>query len=163
MNQELLKQHLEYDPITGVFTRKIALCNRVNIGDIAGNTNLQGYIAIRVCGKLYKAHRLAWLYVYGEFPNDIDHINGVKSDNRIINLRNCTRKQNSENQKLRSTNKTSHRGVYWVPRENKYKAQVGHNGLKFHLGTFAVIDDAISAVREFRDSNYTHDKTGYSA
>lgn len=84
MNQEILKLHLDYNQNTGVFIRRISLCNRVKIGDVAGNTNLQGYVAIRVLGKLYKAHRLAWLYVYGEFPRDIDHINGVKSDNRIV-------------------------------------------------------------------------------
>jgi hypothetical protein len=163
ITQEVLKAHLLYDPLTGIFTRKISLCNRVSIGDTAGNKNMQGYIAIRILGKLYKAHRLAWLYSYGEIPDDIDHINGIKFDNRISNLRNCTRKQNSENQKLRSTNGSGHRGVYWVPLEGKFKAQVGHNGLKYHLGTFADINDAIHAVREFRDSNYTHDKTEYSA
>lgn len=163
ITRELLVSHLHYDPYTGVFRRRIALCNKVKVGDIAGRTDTSGYSAIRVCGRLYKAHRLAWLYVYGEMPVVIDHINGVKSDNRILNLRNCTSKQNAENQKLRSNNKTNHRGVYWSSNEGKYKAQVGHTGNIHHLGTFTRIQDAISAVRRFRDVNYTHDKTGYSA
>jgi hypothetical protein len=163
ITHELLVSHLHYDPDTGIFRRRIALCNKVKVGDIAGRTDTSGYSAIRVCGRLYKAHRLAWLYVHGEIPDVVDHINGVKSDNRLINLRNCTSKQNAENQKLRSNNKTSHRGVYWSSAEQRYKAQVGHDRDIHHLGTFVSLVDAVSAVRQFRDAHYTHDRTEYSA
>ena len=163
MNQSILKDHLSYDPATGQFTRKVALCNRVKVGDIAGSKVVNGYSAIRLNGRLFKAHRLAWLYMTGAWPSEIDHINGVKSDNRFDNLRECSHKQNMENQRLKSSNKTGHRGVYWVPRESAYKAQVGHHGELFHLGTFVKLDDAVGAVRAFRSANFTHDKTGYSA
>jgi HNH endonuclease len=163
ITQGTLVHHLHYDQHAGIFTRRIAMCNKIKIGDIAGSTDPHGYIAIRVCGRLYKAHRLAWLYVYGEFPNVVDHINGVKSDNRLVNLRNCTSKQNAENQKLRSNNKTNHRGVYWSSAERRYKAQVGHDRDIHHLGTFVRLADAVNAVRRFRDAHYTHDRTEYSA
>lgn len=163
ITQETLMRHLHYDPSSGVFIRKIALCNRVKVGDIAGRTDFDGYSAIRVCGRLYKAHRLAWLYIYGETPVVVDHINGVKSDNRISNLRSCTSKQNAENQRLRSNNRTGHRGVYWSSNEQRYKAQVGHGRSLHFLGTFVNLTDALNAVRKFRDAHYTHDKTEYSA
>lgn len=73
---ERLRELLEYDEDTGVFKRKARTSNRISIGDIAGSSDAKGYVCIRVGGKTYKAHRLAWLYVYGEWPTgEIDHIN----------------------------------------------------------------------------------------
>ncbi len=164
ITQDELKKQLSYDPTTGKFIRVVALCNRIRIGDVAGTPNGRGYIKLRVNARSpVFAHRLAWLYVYGYFPKELDHINGNRSDNRIENLREVDRKQNCENQKLRSTNKTGFRGVYWNKLEQKYKAQVGHNRELHHLGTFDNLKEAVQAVRDFRNVHYTHDKTDYSA
>jgi len=92
---------LTYDPYTGLFTWLVdAYSNKVK-GKIAGSIK-EGYINISIDRKLYRAHRLAWLYVNGVFPSEIDHINRVKSDNRICNLREVSRSENCQN---RSTSK----------------------------------------------------------
>src|SRR3990167_3120706 len=105
ISQQRLKELLSYNPNTGEFTRLVATgihgCNKagVVVGCLSDHPT-QGYILIRVNndGILYRAHRLAWLYVYGFWPPaDIDHINGNRSDNRIVNLRSVTRSQNLQN------------------------------------------------------------------
>ena len=89
LNQETLKEVLNYDENTGIFTN----CKTGKIMGIGGNSH--GYIALSIFGKRYLAHRIAWLYVYGEFPkNQIDHINHDKVDNRIENLRDITAREN---------------------------------------------------------------------
>jgi len=86
LTQEKLKELLYYDQLTGVFKWKIKPRQSVNIGDIAGTILKKGYISIAINRKRYQAHRLAWLYVYGVYPDQIDHQNHVRNDNRIINL-----------------------------------------------------------------------------
>jgi hypothetical protein len=104
LNQKTLKKYLNYDPETGVFKRKIN-SGKAKIGDVAGGINGSGYICIRINSVKYRAHRLAWLYVHGKFPdNQIDHINRVKNDNRIDNLRDVTQSVNARNRDLLSTN-----------------------------------------------------------
>lgn len=87
ITQEELKEYLHYDPLTGDFNWTIGK-RGLKVNSKAGSMNDQGYVIIRINNIRYRAHRLAWLYVYGHFPiNEIDHINGVRSDNRIENLR----------------------------------------------------------------------------
>lgn len=93
----------------------------------------------------YKAHRLAWLYVYGYFPeNDIDHINRMKDDNSIANLREVSRQCNIRNVGLRSTNKTGVTGVSWCKRFGKWQAQIRADKMNKNLGYYV---DFIDAVR----------------
>ena len=134
---ERVRALLHYDPETGVFTRKVRTSNRINIGDVAGGKDAKGYICIRVDGKTYKAHRLAWLYMHGAWPTgEIDHINGVRDDNRITNLRNVTKSQNQQNQ--RSVRGYSRDGKRW-------KSQIRVGGEFFHLGCFATQKEAHAA------------------
>lgn len=154
---EELKIFLNYNPDTGLFTRNVALCNKVKVGDVAGATDGRGYVKIRVNGgKPIRAHRLAWFYVYGYWPECIDHIDGNTLNNCIANLREVTRKQNAENRKKNANNRSGFQGVYWVEREGKYKSQVCHNGEMFHLGTFVDSEEAAKAAREFRNEHFTH-------
>jgi len=98
MDAKTLRDLLDYDPETGVFTWRVARRGGASLGDIAGGPNKKGYIKIRLDGKMYYAHRLAWLYMYGVWPTKfVDHINCVESDNRIVNLRIATRAQNMAN------------------------------------------------------------------
>lgn len=147
ITQEELKSQLHYCPDTGIFTRLVANSRRVKVGDIAGCLNDRGYIAIKVDSKLYKAHRLAWLYITGNWPeNYIDHINGVKNDNRIGNLRDVTSSENNQNQrKSCANNKSGLLGVSWYKAMNKWNAQIELDGKRTHLGYFTDKHEAHNA------------------
>lgn len=98
IDAEILRTLLHYDPDTGVFTWRVSRYGGARAGNIAGSLRKTGYRGIKVCGKLYYEHRLAWLYVYGEWPsNFIDHINCIEDDNRIANLRLANNWQNKAN------------------------------------------------------------------
>jgi hypothetical protein len=135
LTQSRLKELLRYEPET---TGEFFWCvdkGPAKIGDRAGSTNNDGYCQIDVDGRKYKAHRLAWLYVYGYFPQRLDHKNRNKIDNRITNLRPATRSQNGENAKKPRTNSSGFKGAQQRP-NRRWQAVVGHNGKRAYLGTF---------------------------
>lgn len=142
-----LKSLLAYDAETGAFTWRKPRGGQV-AGSQAGCLNRNGYTEITVHRRIYKAHRLAWLYTYGEWPPaEIDHINGNKSDNRLANLRPATRAQNVANTALRSDSASGVKGVHWSGSSRKWQAQIKHNGKSKHLGVYANIEDAAAAYR----------------
>jgi hypothetical protein len=116
-----LRAHLAFDPETGLFTLRNT-ARRWKAGTQAGCINGQGYIQIRIAGRLYYAHRLAWLYMHGTWPSEvIDHINGIKSDNRLKNLRDVSTQKNAQNfTKPNANNSTGYLGVSM--RGNKFLA-----------------------------------------
>ena len=145
ITQKLLKKLLKYDAETGVFRWKIGRrgCRK---GSVAGCKNSYGYIHIMIDWKNYKAHRLAWLYVNGYFPeHDIDHINGIRDDNRLCNIREVTMQCNMQNCKKRITNSTGIRGVCWHKRARKYMAQITIHGKRKHLGYYRNLGNAALA------------------
>ena len=146
LTAEKLRELLHYDPATGIFTWKVSTARRVKVGDIAGYSNGNGYLQISVQSRLYLAHRLAWLYMYGTWPTDqLDHINRNRSDNQISNLREVTNKQNGQNQSKPSNNTSGYTGVSWYKRTYKWVAQIMHNQKRIHLGYFTDREDAIAA------------------
>lgn len=146
LSAEELRSILDYEPETGIFTWKVSTSRRVKVGAVAGCQNVLGYLQIRVQSRLYLAHRLAWLYHFGEWPTDqIDHVNRVRTDNRIANLRDVSQKQNSQNRSKSSTNTSGHTGVYWHKRDSKWVATIMHNQKNIHLGYFSILEDAIAA------------------
>jgi len=154
MTQKRLKTLLHYNPQTGIFTRKIAPSNNTKIGDEVGYVKNNGYIGINLDYKKYYAHRLAWLYLYGEYPpNDIDHINRDRADNRAINLRPATRSENSFNTKFSKANTSGHRGVTWNKRRNKWQAQLTFKGLRVLCECYTDLVDAVTA-RKDAEKNY---------
>ena len=154
LTQEQLKEFLSYDPDTGIFTWLKAACNSVRVGSVAGCLDTYGYIRIKRARKQYGAHRLAFLYMTGEFPVDqVDHINGVRNDNRWLNLRQATGSQNMSNQGKPITNTSGFKGVFWNKSAKKWLAQIGHMNRVIYLGLFTTPEAAhqayIAAAEKF--------------
>lgn len=159
----MLLHILNYDPATGIFTWKEKLSNRGEIGSEAGCVRRLGYISIGIYGTLYLAHRLAWFYVYGKWPtNNIDHINGNTSDNRINNLRNITQQNNSINTKLSKNNKTGVVGVCYDKCRNKYKATIMKDRKTVNIGRYTTKLEAAKARRK-AEIKYGFDKYMYKS
>ena len=149
LTQETLKQHLHYNPETGIFTRIYSKMRPDCIGKQLGCVDGSGYIIISVLDKLYRAHRLAWLYMYGEFPKfDIDHKNRNKADNRIINLREATRQQNIFNS-VKKNNSSGITGVSAIPNRKNWRARTCINGKSIYIGTYKTKEEAAKAYKDF--------------
>lgn len=141
-----LTDRLNYDPTTGIFTWKQDGYNRVvKAGDVAGFDKCNGYWQLCLNKVKYNAHRVAWFYVHGEWPeNDIDHINGNRGDNRIDNLRSVTRSVNLQN--LRGPRKIGTSGYLGVTQKgSRFLAQIGANGKHYGLGRFDTAEQAHQA------------------
>ena len=134
LTQERLKELLHYNPDTGDFTWICIIGCYPKIGSIAGTKNKSGYINIKVGNGLYRAHRLAFLYMDGEFPSShVDHINRSPSDNRWCNIRKVTIRQNHENRK----DNAKFIGVAWHKNIGRWIARTPRaGGLQKHIGTF---------------------------
>ena len=146
LTAEELRELLHYNPDTGIFTWKVGSANQVKAGDVAGCQNVLGYLRIQLQSRKYLAHRLAWLYVRGEWPKDqLDHVNRVRTDNRITNLMDVSTKQNMQNAGKYSHNTSGHPGVYWYKRDSKWQARIMHNRKNIHLGYFTDIEEALAA------------------
>jgi len=158
-NQEL-RELLTYDPDTGVFTW-LESRGKAKKGSVAG-TIAQQYRQIQVNKKLCLAHRLAWFYVYGYWPKEIDHINHDKDDNRINNLREVTRSQNSRNQKMPKNNKSGHIGVSWDSSRKRFIAGIKHNNKYINGGSFKLLSDAIVRRKELEVKYNFHPNHGKS-
>jgi hypothetical protein len=141
-----LREVLSYDPETGVFVWRERLSTRTRVGDVAGcpcKTN--GYVLIRIDGRGYYAHRLAWLYMHGSFPPDeIDHRDGDRANNKLDNLRACSHAQNQKN-RPRQRNKSGFKGVRLERRTGKWFAAIASNGKQTHLGTYHTPEAAHAA------------------
>jgi hypothetical protein len=141
---ERLREVLAYDANTGVFSWKLQLSNRTKVGKPAGSIKPDGYVCIDVDGKRYKAHRLAWLYVYGDTDLEIDHINGIPGDNRITNLRPVTHQQNLWNSKKPTHNTSGYKGVHLHKASMQWRA-VAWDRKPVHLGLFDTKEKAQTA------------------
>lgn len=136
-----ISDSLAYDAATGKMTWRVA-SSRAAVGQAAGHIDAQGYLRVRVNGAKYLQHRVAWFLAYGEWPKgQIDHINGVRHDNRIANLRDVNGTINNQNE--RHARKNSSTGLLGVaPHKGRFKAQIKKDGKQTYLGLF---DDAESA------------------
>lgn len=154
ITKDLINKYLSYNPESGVFTWKVYRSRLARAGSVAGSLHSKGYIQIAIEGRPYFAHRLAWILTYGSYPEEVDHINGVRNDNRICNLRDSSRKNNSLNTGLTRRNKSGIKGVSFNKRDNSWQANGSINGKGVHLGQFKNIDDAISARNKFVAEKY---------
>lgn len=142
-----LLERLTYDRDTGEFRWIAKPAKNISSGSIAGSRDKNGYTVIVIDGRQFLAHRLAWVFIHGNPPTaEIDHINGDRSDNRAINLRNVTRKVNAQNLRRPSIrNKCGSLGVYRCLRSGKLRASITVSGRTVHLGLFETIDAAHTA------------------
>lgn len=158
LTQEYLKECLHYDPETGIFTwkerprshfnteRGYGVFHGKNYKNPPGRVSKRGYYEIGFSGERHRAHRLAWLYMTGEWPEaDIDHINHNRIDNRWCNLRSVNRQQNACNSRLRDQNTSGFAGVSYNKRTGMWEAYVGYCGKKIKLGLHKEKQDAINA------------------
>jgi len=158
LTQGVLRELIHYSPDTGVFTwlerdrrwfQYDGACDYWNAqysGKIAGWVNEKGYRIIRVLGPSYRAHRLAFLYMTGSFPpNQVDHIYGVRDDNRWKHIRLAVNTENQQNTSLRKNNTSGTVGVYRCGGKEKWQAQIGVNEKIIHLGSFVRLEDAAAA------------------
>lgn len=152
-----LRELLHYDPETGIFTYALGILGRrrVEVGAVAGGLDNEGYRRHSLDNRFHRAHRLAWLYVHGVWPaGEVDHINGIRDDNRIANLRDVPRLTNSENfRKARRCNKTGLLGVTSPAKQDKkFTATITAKGVRKSLGRFDTAEEAhqcyLTAKRE---------------
>lgn len=157
LTAEIAREFLEYSPSTGELKWKISPSIRIKAGEIAGSDDGDGYIQICISGKRYKAHRLAWLIVTGSWPKEqIDHINGSRSDNRWGNLRSVTRHQNSLNKAIQINNTSGCLGVYKSSTGGKWVAQINIKGKRIRLGSFDDFEKAVAARKMAEKLNGFH-------
>lgn len=148
LSLENLKRLLNYNADSGEFTWRKTMSSNAKAGQVAGSICKDGYRHIKVNGVAYKAHRLAWFYSTGEWPeSEVDHKYLNKDDNRISTIRKATPSQNSSNRGIRSDNSSGYKGVSWNKKSNKWSAEITSNGQRKHLGYFEKIEDASAAYK----------------
>lgn len=162
MTHKQLKEIIKYDPNTGIFTWVGATGRRCRVGEMAGTikTTEKNRIIICINKKLYKAHRLAYFYMTGKWPeHEIDHIDHNMSNNKWDNLRPVSRSQNFRNLPKPKTNSSGITGVHFNKRTNRWVSYVGIYNKRIHLGTFGTIEEAISmrlTALDYYGFHYNH-------
>lgn len=160
LTAQRLRELITYTPETGTFTRISKTCanaNRLPLGLIPGSPSDNGYIRIGVNGSRYFAHRLAVLYMTGEWPtHDVDHINRDRTDNRWCNLRSATRSENMQNIVLYKPTKSGIKGVHWNERKRKWHVRFKVHKQVIHVGYFDSLEDASNAYDNEVSKHHTH-------
>ena len=152
MTQDYLKEHFRLKDGDLITIKASGRNSKLN--KIAGCINGKGYRVIRINKKLYLAHRLIWLYEYGNFPeHQLDHINGNRQDNRLVNLREVTHKENCKNQRLSKNNNTGIAGVGWHKASGKWRVRIGNK----YLGVWDTLDEA-THVRKLAETEEGYHK-----
>ena len=130
--------------------------NKIRVGDRAGHTNKRGYRKIKINSNCYQEHHVIWLWHHGTWPKDqIDHINRIRDDNRIENLRECSNAENHQNRKLSPKNTSGQTGVYWSKVANKWHSRITLNNKRIHLGFYDNLEDAAAAYLVAKKQHHT--------
>ncbi len=141
-----LSAALRYDPKTGIFRWRVDRGQRARAGGIAGCLDGNGYWMIGIAGKKYHAHRIAWVLMHGHWPTDhVDHINTIRSDNRLINLREATHGENMRNSGVHKDNTSGFKGVSFRQDTGRWQAYICTNSKQKHLGFFDTPEEAYGA------------------
>lgn len=138
---DLLKALLSYDPETGIFTWTKDIGHCVKVGQIAGNLSVKGYWKFQLAGKIYLAHRVAFLFMKGRWPRIIDHKDGDRQNNRWSNLREVTSSQSVTNS-VRNVGASGLRGVNFNPKLSKWLVRIGYEGQRTYVGSYDTKEEA---------------------
>lgn len=146
LTAERVRALVDYDPLTGVMTRRLKTSIAVKVGQLCGSDNGSGHLQLRLDSKMYQIHRVAWIHMTGAWPTGvIDHLNGKSGDNRWANLRDVSPSVNAQNlQRARADNATGLLGVSTAER-GRFRASIHLNGRTRHLGRFATPQEAHAA------------------
>jgi hypothetical protein len=147
ITQERLHELFEYRD--GALYRKVRTTNRVHVGDRSGSKNTGGYWQTMVDGKMYRDHRLIYLMFHGEMPEYLDHIDNDRTNNRIENLRACTKSENARNRRLNTSSLSGVKGVSWCKRDRKWVVRVGN-----YVDRFTDLVKASAAVVRERERQH---------
>ena len=145
--QEEILQAVLYDPDTGNFYSK-STYKSTKFGRLLNKVNNAGYIGISINRKRYLAHRIAWVCMTGNWPKQIDHIDGNRINNIFTNLREATKEENSKNRSRKITSKSNYKGVTYLPRIKKWQARVSYQGDRIYLGVFMTEELAAKAYMD---------------
>jgi HNH endonuclease len=146
ITQARLKELLYYDPKLGWFMWRVTRGSRAPSGGVVGTFNYKGYLIVEIEGRNHGLHRLAWLYVKGVLPEQVDHISGDKADNRFANLRPCNTQQNCAGRGLRQDNASGFKGVSL--RKFGWRARIRVNYIGLNIGHYTTTEDAARAYDE---------------
>ena len=149
ITKEEVRNLYKYDKDTGELTRLIATSNSVKASETIKGKDAYGYLQTRIRGRYYKVHRIIWLYVFGELPKEqIDHINHIRDDNRLCNLREVTHQENAKNVSMNNKNTSGVVGVRFNKGMNRWVSRIMVNQRSFWLGCYEDKEDAINARKE---------------
>jgi hypothetical protein len=154
LSAESVRSALDYNTETGVFVWKYRFNYKLNwnrrcAGKTAGHLDRLGYIVIGFEGRLRQAHRIAWLYVTGRWPEfQIDHVNLIRHDNRFVNLREATPSENMANTKAHKDGLSGFKGVTWCKDKCRWQTQIMVEGVTYRLGRFDTAEEAHEVYKE---------------
>lgn len=155
---EIARDRLDYDPDTGIMKWKNHKC-KPYIGRVIGTKGGGGYLRVTMTvdgvARAFLIHRLAWLIIHGRWPKDqIDHINGIRTDNRLSNLRECNQAENNANTKLYKNNQSGVKGIYWEADRNCWSAYITENKKLRRIGRFKTKEEAVEARKQAFEDYY---------
>ncbi|HEJ8008058.1 TPA: HNH endonuclease [Serratia marcescens] len=155
LSLETIKELLNYNPATGEFTWLRNRSSKAVAGQIAGSICKDGYRHIKINGMTYKAHRLAWFYCYGTWPEgEIDHRFRNRDDNREQSIRQASASENSINRGMRRDNSSGFKGVSWNRKSKKWSAEITANGNRMFLGFFMTPELAAEAYNKAAEQHH---------
>lgn len=154
MSIERFHELFDLDALSGVLRWRVSPSTKVKAGAIAGSNTEKGYLAVKIDKKRHLVHRVVFAMANGYLPEQVDHINGVRDDNRPTNLRAATYLQNNQNRRARKDSSSGVKGVCWNSRASKWEARVRANGKNNYLGLFCDVAEAKKVVCAFREQHH---------